>query len=128
MKGMKSQSPSPAVSRQWIREGSLCRENVGSMTLWTQVLTLGMQRNELLLTGRDLLSGQIFEQWSQLRVKGRFQLVWAEEMWRPPRSRLLSEEAHLKWSSWGHGEVLGTNPKLGGGKHQDNLRGMEPSP
>ena len=86
MKGTKTQSPSPAVSRQWIREGSLCRENVGSMTLGTQVLTLGMQRIELLLTGRDLLSGQMFEQWSQLRVKGRFQLVWAEEMWRPPRS------------------------------------------
>lgn len=86
---------------------------MGSMTVETQVLALGTQRNELLLTGRDLLSGQVFEQWSQLRVKGRFQLVWAEEMWRPLRSRLLSEEAHLKWSSWGHGEVLGTNPKMG---------------
>ena len=90
---MKTQSPSPAVSRQWIREGSFCRENVGSMTLETQVLALGTQRNELLLTGRDLLSGQVCEQWLQLRVKGRLQPVWAEEMWRPPRSQLLSEEA-----------------------------------
>lgn len=56
------------------------------MTLETQVLALGTQRNELLPTGR-FAKWTGGEQWFQLRVKGRLQPVWAEEMWRPPRSR-----------------------------------------
>lgn len=51
-----------------------------------------MQRDEqlLLLMVRDLISRQACEWWSQFRAKGRLKPIWANEVWRPSGSPLLS--------------------------------------